>query len=174
MGAETIIENVEMTKINFEPRPPTKNQRLDREEYRVIGQPVFFTVRAYKRARPFENADLARAVVDCLMQDREKWGCSVYAYSLLPDHIHIIPCPREAGSDALTFIDRFKGETTRISWDHGCQGKLWQPRSHDHIIRKSEDLAEICQYVIHNPVRLGLVEAWQDYPFGGLVDPVPE
>ncbi|MFA6548303.1 MAG: hypothetical protein WCT39_00020 [Candidatus Margulisiibacteriota bacterium] len=37
----------------------------------------------------------------------------------------------------------FKGKTTRISWDFGVTGKLWQERFFDHVVRKQEDLKTI-------------------------------
>ena len=45
----------------------------------------------------------------------------------------------------------------------------WQKDFHDHIIRKYEDLKAHILYVLENPVRKGLVEEWQEYPFSGCV-----
>ncbi len=155
------------------PYAPARNQRLDRFLYKASGQPVFFTVRSYRQSQPFVNPELARAVSNCLLEERSKHGIDVYVYCLLPDHLHLVACPQEDGKDTLTFLDRFKGRSTKISWDHGCPGKLWQPRSFDHLVRKEESLLDIAKYILENPVRRGLADRWEDYPGCGLVDPMP-
>ena len=48
-----------------------------------------------------------------------------------------------------------------------------QKRSYDHFVRQSEDLVAIGQYILDNPVRRGLAQSLGDYPWAGLVDPLP-
>ena len=152
---------------------PAHNQRLERHLYQELNRPVFFTIRAYEHSRPFERLDLAQAVIVCLMEERNKAGCGVYAYSVLPDHAHIVAFPAIEGGDTLRFMDRFKGKSTRISWAYGVKGKLWQPRSYDHILRAEESLIDVAEYTLFNSVRLGLADRWEDYPLCGLADPMP-
>jgi putative transposase len=45
------------------------------------------------------------------------------------------------------------------------KGQLWQDQYHEHAIRKDEVLTEIVNYMLHNPVRAGLVKGLHDYPF---------
>ncbi len=52
--------------------------------------------------------------------------------------------------------------TTNESWKLGWGGRLWQPRFYDHIVRKSEGIAEVARYIFENPDRKGLAD---DYPF---------
>lgn len=155
------------------PYAPAQNQRLERHLYQTIGQPVFLTIRAYKGSRPFQNRELASSVVECLVAERTNYGCDLHVYSLLPDHLHIVTSPRIPGGDAMTYLDRFKGKSTRIAWQYGVRGKLWQPRSYDHLVRKEEDLLAMCNYIVENPLRLSLVDRWEDYPFSGFIDPLP-
>jgi hypothetical protein len=44
---------------------------------------------------------------------------------------------------------------------------------YDHLIRKEEDLRQIAEYILNNPVRKGLVQRCEDYPYCGLIDPLP-
>jgi len=44
-------------------------------------------------------------------------------------------------------------------------GAVWQDESFDRIIRAGEDIDEKCAYVVENPVRKGLVERAEDYPW---------
>jgi len=47
---------------------------------------------------------------------------------------------------------------------------LWQRYFYDHVLRNEEDLKNVALYVLENPVRKGMVENWQDYPYCGIVD----
>jgi putative transposase len=55
----------------------------------------------------------------------------------------------------------------------GRQGKLWQPRYFDHIVRAEEDLRAIAEYILNNPVRKGLVERAENWPWSGHMNPLP-
>jgi len=46
-------------------------------------------------------------------------------------------------------------------------GTLWQSRYYDHILRKAEDSDSIAWYIWMNPVRQGLVNKPEEYPFSG-------
>jgi len=152
---------------------PPRNQRLDARLYAQAGSPCHFTICSYRKQKPFVNADLNDAIVQLLHTERERLGCYVHVYCLMPDHLHLLCSPKKDGNSMLTFIDQFKGKSTRESWSYGWRGKLWQPRSYDHLVRKEEDLLEIAKYILHNPVRKGLVEKPEDYKWCGLIDPLP-
>ena len=155
------------------PYIPPKNPRLDRELYARAGQVGFFTLAGYGKTVPFTAPELNDAVVAVLLAERDRMRIDLYAYCLMPDHLHILVSPREDGSCMLTFVDRFKGKSTNVSWEHGWQGKLWQKRSYDHLVRNSEELRSIAQYVLDNPVRAGLAETYEDYLWMGVPDPMP-
>ena len=67
----------------------------------------------------------------------------------------------------------FKSFTTRQNWGLGYQGPLWQARYYDHIVRRRDDGKRIAQYILENPVRKGLVEEVEAYPWSGsMPDPL--
>ena len=119
------------------------------------------------------NPSLNDAVIETLHSERERLGCWVHVYSLMPDHFHLLLSPKEDGRSMLTFVDQFKGKSTRVSWSHGWQGKLWQPHSYDHLVRREESLIEIAEYLLYNVVRAELVEKPEDYPWCGYLDSLP-
>jgi len=155
------------------PYVPARNERLSAEQYAIVGNVGFFTMRAYKRCVPFVITELNEAILVTLLAERLRLGMELYAYCLMPDHLHVLIGPKEAGRWMLTFVDQFKGKSTRVSWAQGWRGKLWQPRSYDHLVRRSETLRAIAEYIIDNPVRKGLVESSEAYGWGRLLDPLP-
>ena len=91
----------------------------------------------------------------------------------MPDHLHFLVRPQREGASVLKFTDQFKGKTTNRSWNLGWQGKLWQPRYYDHIVRQDESLRAIAGYILANPVRAGLVDSPDQWDWSGLISPLP-
>jgi len=120
----------------------------------------------------FCNHDLNSEIVNCLKQERIEKGIAIYAYCLMPDHLHLLISPLERGVNVSKFIGAFKSKTTKIAWKYELKGKLWQQRFYDHIVRKVESLKETCEYILNNPVRKGLVENRGDYEFSGIIDSI--
>ncbi len=50
--------------------------------------------------------------------------------------------------------------------------RLWQPGFFDHLIRANESYEQKWEYVLQNPVRAGLVEKWQDWPYQGEIEKI--
>jgi len=155
------------------PNRPPRNQRLDAVLYTYADHVYFMTIRAYQKQSPFVRDDLNRVVLDILREEQERQNCTVYTYCLMPDHLHFLLSPREDGISVLTFTNRYKGKATNRSWTVGWQGKLWQPRYYDHIVRHEESLRTIAEYILDNPVRQGLVECAEDWPWSGHMNPLP-
>jgi REP element-mobilizing transposase RayT len=85
------------------------------------------------------------------------------AACLMPDHLHMLARPRSV--DIHTFVGRWKSHTTRRAWTAGHVGPLWQPKMWDRTVRDSDDLAATFAYILDNPVRSGLVDTWEAWPW---------
>ena len=155
------------------PYTPRRQIRLEPALYAESNRVYFFTVRGYGKRPPFPSAEMAQSVVTVLSEQAEATDCSVFTYCIMPDHVHFLARPNTDGVSVLTFVDRFKGKTTNASWRLGWRGKLWQPRYYDHIVRTDENLKEIADYILGNPVRKGLVESLDDWPWSGHLNPLP-
>ena len=91
---------------------------------------------------------------------------AVLAYCFMPDHLHLLVEGLADSSDALRFIARAK----QLSGFHDKQTfgeALWQRYGFEHALRDDEDTRRVARYLLENPVRGGLVERVQDYPFVG-------
>jgi REP element-mobilizing transposase RayT len=105
--------------------------------------------------------------------DGDRW--SVYAAVVMPDHIHILARPLTlnlmdplAGpvhdlGDILGSIKKFSAR--RINLRHGRSGALWQDERYDRIVRDDREFEEKWLYLRTNPVKAGLVEKPEDYPW---------
>ena len=80
----------------------------------------------------------------------------------MPDHLHwLLDCAEKAARA----VSDFKSLSTHLLWDLGFRGKLWQRSYFDHVIRDSEGLAETVRYVLANPIRAGLSQHVDEYPW---------
>jgi hypothetical protein len=71
----------------------------------------------------------------------------------------------------LDHLARFKSFTTNSSWKLGLQGQLWQKSSYDRVLDLQRPFQEVVKYTLENPVRKGLVQDWEEWPYARLVDP---
>jgi len=85
----------------------------------------------------------------------------------MPDHLHLL-VEGSDGSDLSRFMKAFK-QTTSFHHKERTGRSLWQRSYYDHVIRNEEDAQRAFAYVLENPVRAGLVEDVDDYPFLGGV-----
>ncbi|PZR71616.1 MAG: hypothetical protein DLM73_15565 [Chthoniobacterales bacterium] len=77
---------------------------------------------------------------------------------LMPDHLHALV--GIGGDDSLADIIRdFKRITVRIA------GIRWQPNFFDHRLRHDESMSEKEDYIRENPIRAGLIDRQEKWPF---------
>jgi len=88
--------------------------------------------------------------------DRCVWHCRLAL--LMPDHLHaVLAFPREPGlKTTITEWKRFLARTQSISW---------QRDFFDHRLRDHHEETEKLSYVLMNPVRKGLCERAEDWPW---------
>jgi REP element-mobilizing transposase RayT len=130
----------------------------------------FVTTCARKDTTPFTDERLAQVVIDALTWLRAERGIRLYAYCLMPDHLHVLLQLGDSDQLLGSAIASVKRFTTKTSWEMGYGGQLWQARFYDHVMRSHEDGRRIAQYILENPVRGGLVRQAEMYPFRGTPD----
>ncbi len=145
--------------------------RLAGFDYADPDHAYFVTVCAH-HGSPFTDPALAGEVVASLHRLRANRGLVLYAYALLPDHLHLLLQLPDRRYSLSAIMRAFKTYTTRQSWGLGYRGILWQARFHDHIVRRSEDGRRVAAYILENPVRTGLVERADGYSWSGMPDPL--
>ena len=47
----------------------------------------------------------------------------------------------------------------------GRTGAFWQSESYDRVIRDQKELENKIRYTLNNPVKAGLIQKWQDWPY---------
>ena len=139
---------------------------LRKGRHSLSGQIYLVTTVTHGRDRLFEDFSNARAVVHSLQRASEQQSAHTLAYVVMPDHLHWL-LSLGGGHVLSTVVGRVKGESARrinLLRDH-CGVPVWQHGFHDHALRAEEDVRNIAQYLVANPLRAGLVSRVGDYPW---------
>ena len=78
----------------------------------------------------------------------------------MPDHVYLVFTLYEHVT-----LPRVTQQLKGVSAHRIGRGTIWQHESFDRILRSSEDRRRKCEYVCMNPVRAGLVDYVDDYPW---------
>jgi REP element-mobilizing transposase RayT len=88
----------------------------------------------------------------------------LYAWVIMPNHVHVILEPRIELPSLMRWL---KGRTSRMA--NRLLGRtgapFWQDESFDHWIRSREELQKLVEYVEGNPVKAGLVQVAEQWPW---------
>jgi putative transposase len=142
-----------------------RSLRLRNFDYRNPG-PYHIILGTLHKRRLLADSQLAERLITLLEEEAIAAGALVYAYCLMPDHVHILLSPGP-DQNIIRLIQRFKSRATRIHRQLGKEGPLWQRGFYDHILRREEGIKEVARYILANPVRKGLAPSVVDYPFSG-------
>ena len=155
------------------PYEPRKKIRLASEIYACANRIYFITICVHEGRRAFIDAELNQGTLDILAEEANRSGCVVFTYCLMPDRLHFLVAPARDGISVLGFVNHFKSTSTRAAWETGWKGRFWQTRYYDHVVRSNENLREIAEYIVNNPVRKELARSSADWPWAGQMNPLP-
>jgi len=131
------------------------------------GYPYHVTQRGNRRQQVFfESADYV-LYRDLLAEAAQRAGAEIWAYCLMPNHVHIIVVPSDADGLRRTFADAHRRYTGFINARHRWTGHLWQGRF-GAVVMDEAHLADAMRYVALNPVRARLVERAEDWAWSSV------
>jgi REP element-mobilizing transposase RayT len=91
--------------------------------------------------------------------------CDIIAWVVMPNHAHVLA--EVHNGVALGDLSRsWKGPSAlTVNRLVGRSGKLWFREYHDRFIRDDDHMTSAINYVHANPIKAGLCESPQDWPF---------
>ncbi len=155
--------------------------RKTRDTYNTPGEPHELTFTCYK-FRKFLSKDRTRQyVIDALARFPREYEFDLWAYVIMPEHMHVIVAPRHDEYDMSDFLKSFKQSVSRKAINYlrrynpdglrllatGMKDSpyaFWMDGpGYDRNVIKLKTLNKMVEYVHMNPVRRGLVEAPEDW-----------
>lgn len=107
----------------------------------------------------------------------ERHGIVVYAWSLMPNHYHlVVETPRGGLARAVHYLNGVYAQA--FNRRHDRVGHLFQSRYKAVLVQRERYLLELARYVVLNPTRAGLCRhpeefRWSSYRATAGLDPAP-
>ncbi|NUQ47707.1 MAG: aminomethyl-transferring glycine dehydrogenase [Phycisphaerae bacterium] len=152
-------------------RPSAKSAELayrrDLPHINSEGRPVFVTFCTANRwVLPEE---VRQRVLDHCLHDH---GSKIHVHGavVMPDHVHLVfTALKDSQGDTYglaEIMNGIKGASSHtVNKLLRRRGAVWQPESFDRVLRSDESVYEKVEYICMNPVRKGLVEREDAYPW---------
>jgi putative transposase len=127
----------------------------------------FLTFSCYRR-RPLLAEPAAYGVFEHELETvRLRYGFVVAGFVLMPEHVHLLVSEPGIASLAVA-LQVLKQQTSRRLKKRG-EVRFWQRRYYDFNVWSEEKRVEKLRYMHRNPVRRGLVEKPEDWPWSSFV-----
>ena len=90
------------------------------------------------------------------------------AFCIMLNHVHLVCTPLEKLAKTYYGLTEILHSVKRHTAREANKilqrkGTFWQDESYDHFIRDDAELERIVKYVLHNPVKAGLVKEQTDW-----------
>ena len=126
--------------------------------------PLHITQRGNRRQPTFFCDDDYRRYAAFMAEWCRRYRVEIWAYCLMTNHSHLIAVPATADGLRLAVGEAHKRYTWEVNQREGWRGFLWQGRFSSYVMDERYTLAA-ARYIELNPVRAGMVERPQDYPW---------
>lgn len=127
----------------------------------IPGQAMHVMVRGNNREVLFFGDADRKIYLDWLREAAKQFSCSVHAFALMPNHVHLLMTPLHEESLAKTMQSLGRRYAQYFNQQHHRSGTIWEGRYRSSLI--DPDYFLRCQrYIELNPVRTGFHSNPQD------------
>ena len=136
-----------------------------RPRYHVDHVPLHIVQRGHNRERCFfEETDYQRylAWLHVALTDAD---CTLHAYVLMTNHVHLLLTPRCAEAVPGAIISLGRRYVQHVNRTYKRTGTLWDSRYKSSLVQSNRYLLACQRYIELNPVRAGIVRDPADYPW---------
>ncbi|MGO4333930.1 transposase [Labrys sp. KB_33_2] len=130
----------------------------------VPGLPYHVTQRGNGRQRTFFGVEDYVFYRDCLTVHCQAAGVEVWGWCLMPNHVHLILVPPDPDGLRRALAPTHRRYAGHVHAREKRTGHFWQGR-YGAVAMDEAHLLHAVRYVSLNPVRAGLVERAQDWPW---------
>ena len=155
------------------------------------------TFSCYKRFRFLSRDRTRQWFIDALIEARNEFAIDLWAYVIMPEHVHLLVYPRDetvkigrvagcikesVARPAIQYLQENAPQwIPRITVHEGkrIRRRFWQPGGgYDRNVVELSTVEKMIDYIHLNPVRRGLVDRPEDWPWSSArwyagIRPVP-
>jgi putative transposase len=147
--------------------------------YFLPDQPLHVIQRGNDRAPIFFKEEDYGLYRMWLAESAERYGCTIHAYVLMTNHVHLLVTPTDAEALPRTMQSLGRRYVRHVNTTYRRTGTLWEGRYRAAPINAEDYFLVCCRYIELNPVRARMVPHPRDYPWSswgahahGAVDPL--
>jgi putative transposase len=127
----------------------------------IPGQVMHVMVRGNNHETLFFSDEDRRIYLEWLQEATKQFVCSVHAFALMPNHVHLLLTPQHKDSLAKTMQSLGRRYAQYFNQQHHRSGTIWEGRYRSSLI--DPDYFLRCQrYIELNPVRAGYQSSPQE------------
>ncbi len=160
--------------------------RKTRETFNTPGEAHELTFTCFKYQKFLTKDRTRQYVIDSLNRSRKKYAFDIWAYVIMPEHIHLLIFPTEEEYDVSKILKSVKSSVAKKAMNylrsHNPEGLKYlatgyatQPYTfwmegggYDRNAIKKETVDFMVNYIHNNPVRRGLVEQAEDWRWSSM------
>ncbi len=110
-----------------------------------------------------ENKTISQILINAIEFSNNK-DYQIIAYCIMPNHVHLIIFKLK--KPLFQIMKVLKGFSAReINKVLNRKGTFWHPESYDNVVRSRNELYNKIMYTLNNPVKAGLVNHYEDWPY---------
>lgn len=112
---------------------------------------------------------IAQIIVEAIRNGEARFHrYDLHAFVVMPNHVHLLVTPRVTAKQWLGPLKGFTAhQANRVLGRHA---PLWQDESYDHLVRSGEEFLQVRQYIENNPVKAGLADSPDDFPWSSAAE----
>ncbi len=134
--------------------------------YQQCGCFHFVTFSCYRR-QPLLNTAAAYKVFEGELEAvRQRYGFVIGGYVLMPEHVHLLV--GEPRRSSLSVVLQVLKQRTSCKLKQRGVARFWQRRYYDFNVWSEEKRVEKLRYMHRNPVKRGLVEKSEHWPWSSF------
>jgi putative transposase len=136
-----------------------------RSRCQIAGVPMHVIQRGNDRNPCFHSESDRNLYLAVLRELCDLYECSVHAYVLMTNHVHVLVTPEH--SDSISLVMKHLGQryVQYVNRRYARTGTLWEGRFRSSMV-DSTGYFMLCQrYIELNPVRAGMVTRPHQYPW---------
>ena len=134
-------------------------------------QAHFVTFSCYHRQGRLRLPARCDLFVEKLEQTRQRFELRIYGFVVMPEHVHLLLSEPDQGLLA-TAIQSLKLAVAKSVPALGVRpeepSRFWQTRYYDRNVRGHDEFVEKLRYIHRNPVKRGLVQRPEDWPWSSF------
>lgn len=145
-------------------------ERLRRLETTYERRPIYFVTACTAERRELLASELVHEAFLGFVEQASDRGAWVGRYVLMPDHLHLFVMVEDERVRLSEWIRSLKNSISKTLRARGEPSPHWQKGFFDHVMRSGESYSQKWDYVRANPVRAGLVDSADDWPYAGEIN----